>query len=138
MHEKMKLEEQVVSLKQAQTMKQLGFPQQSAFYWYYLEAEHPTKPGERVSSKPKLVDKHYRDEAVNGAYEREDAFLSAYTVPELGEMLVETRDVIESISIFDPHVKQVGKLIAAIHKLEEHEATNRARLLIYLRKNKLI
>jgi hypothetical protein len=133
----MKLEQQVISLKQAQTMKQLGFPQKSAFYWYYLEAEHPAKPGERVHSKPKLVDKHYRDEAVNGAYERDDAFLSAYTVPELSEMIVEVRDVIDSISIFDPHAERLETLLAAIHKLE-HEATSRARLLIYLKENKLI
>ena len=54
--------------------------------WYYLEADHPTRP-ERVGSTPKLVDRTYRDAAVHGEYEWDYAFISAFTTDELGDVV---------------------------------------------------
>ncbi len=77
----------VTNLALSKELKHLGVKQDSQFYWYYLEADHPTRPG-TVSSTPKLVDRKYRDAAVHGNYEWGYAFTSAFTVAELGDVLV--------------------------------------------------
>ena len=84
----MKQEERVTNLALSKELKHLGVKRDSQFYWYYLEADHPIRPG-TVSSTPKLVDKTYRDAAVHGEYEWDYAFIAAFTADELGDVLVD-------------------------------------------------
>lgn len=68
----MKLEQQVVSLELAKKMKELGFEQESLFYWQ-LEAS------DYASEKEQIVPKEYLNKIFTP--------YSAYTVAELGEIL---------------------------------------------------
>ncbi len=78
-------EGEVISLAVAKKLNALGVQQESSYYWYVLEAAG-------YSSTPKLVDKQYRDAAVNGAYEWDYAFIPAYTMTELEELLLSLLD----------------------------------------------
>ena len=66
----MKLENQVVSLELAKKLKELGFKQDSLYYWAEDENFIVTK-----------------DKIENSQDWRDNYFIPAYTVPELGEML---------------------------------------------------
>jgi len=70
----MKLENQVVSLELAQKMKELGFEQDSLFYW----KEQMTGSDVAIIQAENPADDDYKN------------FYSAYTVAELGEMLPST------------------------------------------------
>lgn len=120
---KQKLENQVVSLELAKRMKQLGFKQESLFYWY-------TNTGEVV----------YFDEP--GAAETrqnpnfKDVILPAYSVAELGGMLRRALKKSSGLMIMGPrgYCKRTCQNI----KNFKDEAENRAKLLIYLAETDLI
>ena len=136
----MKLEQQCVSLELAKKMKELGFEQESLFWW--------TK--NRAGLKPyveyeKFIDKR----TVHHKY----LDCSAYTVAELGEMLpysIRSNLGIEEELFFTVH-RCVGgrgwnltyenaydKTFERMPVWADTEADARAKMLIYLKENNLI
>lgn len=126
----MKLEDQVVSLELAKKMRELGFEQDSYWFWQgYLHSEN------RVELAPK--DKLYKYYDI----------CSAYTVAELGEMLPAgfisrkrigaTKDTLWSCYDDKPvnyHKIELAKQIDYT-VLADTEAHARAKMLIYLKEN---
>jgi hypothetical protein len=129
----MKLEEQIVSLELAEKLKELGVKQDSLFYWSLNE---------------------HRNVGWNVFYEFEsfgpdewfardlEKHISAFTVAELGLLLKDF-----SVSASTWRDNKSGKwdvlvdheiLIGSVDLASETEADTRAKMLIYLLKNKLI
>ena len=118
----MKLENQVVSLELAKKMKELGFEQESLFYWII----HRYEP----------IDLYYFENGINIPFDDEvSEKYSAYTVAELGEMLPincaswRSDKTLYSCQRFD-FGGCCGQEITA-----DTEADCRARLLIWLKEN---
>lgn len=123
----MKLQDQIVSLELAREMKELGFPQESLFWWI----------------SPRQTES-YIDYASYGTRFKKEISCSAYTVAELGNMIPER---IENFKAF-----QMGKYndnwvikyegieseLNVIRFQEKTEADLRAKLVIDLKKEKLI
>lgn len=118
----MKLEQQVCSLELAKKLKELGFEQDSLWYWTFI-----TPMGATRSFAIKEDSNWYlkRDRRFH------DSYVSAYTVAELGEMLSETT---YGFPLYDQGNKKwfscLGKTIT--------EADARAKMLIYLKENNLL
>ncbi len=125
----MKLEQQVVSLELAQKMKELGFKQESLFYWFNNKTYfHP----------------YLDSDEIGGA-------ISAYTVAELGEMLpsyikVDGHEGWVDYGIISANIFSKSKTwscryeclpITALQKADT-EADARAKTLIYLVENGLL
>jgi hypothetical protein len=115
----MKLEDQVCSLELAKRLKELGVKQDSHFYWW----EHKPGTGWHLTENMSI----YADENV-----------SAFTVAELGEMVLETVSSgktwgggYRALFISDAH--------KTIHQEDaQTEADARVKMLIHLLENKLI
>lgn len=143
----MPLEKQVCSLELSKRLKELGFKQESLFYWYQIDENHAlykvhvkTKSKEGLKAL-KLGDLVYgRD-----PYEKmcgEFIHYSAFTVAELGEMLpssvkdyywkYEKNWYENCIQYQDDNFH----IIAEIN--DKNEANARAKMLIYLLKNGLL
>ncbi len=130
----MKLEHQVVSLQPSQRLKELGFKQESLFYW---------KRGLEVgASNTDELNLHYG--RFFNPIEIKYA-ISAYTVAELGEMLPEgfwsskhqTRfECGKNIVEYDNYIR--GNKPTCDMEYADTEADARAKMLIYLVENKLI
>lgn len=158
----MKSEDQVISLELAKKMKELGFEQESYFYWQgYL---YSGKYVELVDGGPEVIEDDYD-------------YISAYTVAELGEMLPEgivikrqyfrlmcdvdnnKRHYINYIpyvsgntpgnnadmSVFEEHEKTIHNIWTDNFGIEglhiggsKSEANARAKCLIYLAENNLL
>jgi hypothetical protein len=117
----MKLQNQVVSLELAKKLKELGFPQDSLFYWT------KSLDGKNVLKEWRIIT---GDEEIN-AYGS-----SAYTVAELGEMLP---GLWMPVKDEENGRKPWLRVDREINKTwEETEADARAKTLIYLKENKLI
>ena len=131
----MKIENQVVSLELAKKMKELGFEQESAFYW-----RNAGQVGWQLENEVWMRNK------------KETAF-SAYTVAELGEMLPRYFEENKStgglmFSIEGNGEAGVGYMASGYEGLYslnnpdwiygENEADARAKMLIFLRTNNLI
>lgn len=131
----MRIEDQVVSLELAKKMKELGFRQESLFYWNRLN-------GIRDDS---IIDVSLNK--IRGDYG--DVIASAYTVAELGTMLPhfftgeDGKNAILKIykgsktwgiyySGLEDHIIKVEMVVALT------EADARAKTLIYLKENNLI
>jgi len=129
----MKLSKQVVSLKLAKKLKELGVKQES-LYWYVMNED-----GKRLESEP-----HYA---------RLENDISAFTVAELGEMLpshIKIKERLCTIAYYSN--EQYSKNYVEYESWEEDiekrktentteaktEANARAKCLIYLLENKLI
>lgn len=114
----MKLENQVVSLELAKKLKELGVKQDSLLCW--------SKINEMV---------WLSDDFKNSRYYSLEAFISAFTVAELGEIL--KRNGCKSFQSFD-----VDGMWCCWHRstnfIADTEADARAKMLIYLLENKLI
>ena len=124
----MKLENQVVSLELSKKLKDLGFEQESLFYWDYRN-----KVGEEL--KDTIIDKKQ--------IENYDCAYSAYTVAELGEMLP------HEISDKDLEVCKIGEglwstgypvafPIALNYEKDKTMANSMAKMLIYLKENNIL
>lgn len=120
----MKLEEQVTNLELAKKLKELGVKQDSLFYWVKL--------GKRITGND---NNEWSIDYKESEYLWQ-AFISAFTVAELGEMLP---------GIYHPYkennnkwhwVREKEQLNKVGHELTEADA--RAAMLIYLLENKLI
>ena len=112
----MKLEKQVVSLELAKKLKELGVKQDSHFSWFEMntgkfELYHSGLP----TSKSKF---------------------SAFTVAELGEMLLIQFTILKGVQISDPRGRY-SRLVKRLYIFED-EANARAKMLIYLLENDLI
>lgn len=122
------LEHQVISLELAKQLKELGVPQDSLFWWKYIEVN--LRPEwTLVSEKPKDYGEEY--------------LFSAFTVAELGSLIAEKTKSYRWITTFHPRgnreVVRISDSYAARWKGEgETEADARAKMLIYLLKNGLI
>jgi hypothetical protein len=124
------LEQQVCSLALAKLLKELGVRQESYFVWIpvvkyssplELNAEMKTEQGWTVDHKvpPPHVERY-----------------TAFTVTELGFLLYQAFQRLPGTMITDPrgYFRRTWQKITGF----EDEANNRAKLLIYLVKNKII
>lgn len=149
----MKLDNQVCSLELAKKLKELGFKQESLFWW--VDGLIKVINGRNRTIEPHILSSDKKDELE----EREPivkGYYSAYTSSELGEMLpnklnIKARatdyecDYTLSISKIDEKSKgweisycgggDSGCLIVVFSSTE---ADARAKTLIYLKENKLI
>lgn len=117
----MKLEDQVCSLELSKQLKELGFEQESLFWWV-AGIVYPTK----------RLDWHLEDDKEYAMkWEKQ---CSAYTVAELGEIYPDRYLVIKKGSRFQ--AREAGKIIPIASA--KTEANARAKMLIYLKENKLI
>jgi len=143
----MKLEDQVVSLELAKKLKELGFKQESYFSWWSY-----VNDGDEFEQIKLLTDEQYENsDSVKYALGNES--FSAYTVAELGEVLLRAKIVIRTY-ITDWDKKSIKELYVNIDMGREEdkkrfkgyqtmfsgktEADARAKMLIYLKENKLI
>ena len=126
----MKLENQVVSLKYAKRLKELGFKQKSYWHWY---------DGKGFENEPTLVHP-------SNPYKK---VASAFSVAELGEMLPRRFEKgKQSYYLLDVQIRPQGIYVyySFLHaSLEDRitvedktEANARAKMLIYLKENKII
>lgn len=127
------LENQVVSLELAKKLKELGFKQESLFWWQKFS----------LSNKPKVF--LGQCETLNGLKEYS---ISAYTVAELGEMLprsisdkgrcyfLRSKPEFENNGWACQYTTSTG---LTLHFEEAPiEADARAKMLIYLKENNLL
>lgn len=136
----MKLEDQVVSLELAKKLKELGFKQESICYWSLYDINEPNDP-RVVYDNFRVINMDPRKDITE-----ELRIGSAYTVAELGEILPHMIfmddptdfDGIETY-YYDNRwfVKyEFSKKVFTVN--DKKEADARAKMLIYLKKNKLI
>ena len=113
----MKLENQVTSLEISQKLKSLGVKQKSAFFW--------GKENWKGDKVPYKLNYGY----TNGSHDT----LSAFTVAELGEILISKRIDIETYKRDEWNIRlnKKGEFIIA-----NTEADARGKMLIYLLENK--
>ena len=112
----MNLEDQVCSLELAQKLKELGFKQESLFYWV------------KLSEKKSKLKKREWGLANEGEFLKKCDYISAYTVAELGIWLKWIPMMIFGLP------DDLKNLIQDF----DTEANFRARCLIYSKNNKLI
>ena len=134
----MKLENQVVSLELAKKLKELGVEQDSLFYWCY----EYRLDGKKYSDKRADLTYNKYNELTNTISYSKKEHISAYTVAELGEMLplgyyttrlfTDDNKKEEWIAILLPNSEYKGTGFRA-----DTEADARAKMLIYLKENKL-
>lgn len=122
----MTIENQVVSLELAQKMKELGFEQESLFYWYL----------DKRGLEPYVIGPRHD-------YFNKTDYVSAYTVAELGKEIrkIEWKNLkIEWKNLKMKYTEEWDRLIWKLKFFEhsESEANNRAAILIYLKENNLI
>ena len=126
----MKLEKQVVNLELAKKLKELGFKQESLFYWsdggelkteeeYYNFMDYAESVGKPAGTE---IQKHY----------------PAYTVAELGEMLTDIQFTRKTHKNVKEKWVCYDDVFYNIKQLANTEADARAKMLIYLKENKLI
>ena len=120
----MTLENQVVSLELAKKLKELGFAQDSLFYWWVNTFG---------LNKEEAVIENHKPNNPQGGW----TYFSAYTVAELGEFDLKNYPL--------PILNQEKKWIIPINGFDKFlgiafntEADARASLLIYLKANNLI
>ena len=129
----MKLEQQVVSLELAKKMKELGFEQESLFYWH--KSWNPTK---KCENEPCII--------FSPGVKSDELNIPAYTVAELGEMLpllcksylTEMTGQRWEVNIDIRRVKKSTYFDDPIIFYGKYEIDARAKMLIYLKENKLI
>jgi len=123
----MKLEQQVVSLELAKELKELGYPQESLFYWSVPLIEKAVTKEQEELKKCK-TELYYRGNDWGEYFES----VSAPTVAELGEVLKGKY----------PMCIKGETIVAGKWRIDSFEADTeadaRAKMLIYLLKNKLI
>ena len=125
----MKLQEQCVSLDLAKKMKELGFEQESMFKWHDCSDCYDCNEEDHTNHWEISLTK---DIMVKG--------ISAYTVAELGEMLPWDITIHRDINLGWHIVFQADGLTEKdmIFSEDISEADARAKMLCYLKENKLI
>ncbi len=125
----MELSKQVTSKELSERMKELGFPQESLYHWAMFHPSSTVLPGPSWQL--------YRPEEFISCEDNEYIAFSAFTVSELGEMI---RNVVWPNTPEWQTIEWRG-LICEVNNpffSKENEANARARVLIYLREQKLI
>ena len=137
---KMNLEQQVCSLELAKKLKELGVKQESIFWWD-LDGETVTHSQE-FDEMPYITGVDPRDRRRRVFVKNANRFISAFTVAELGEMLLEKYGTVRMFGKFRGfHVRdgsEDGEFIADTGTDANTEADARAKMLIYLLENKVI
>ena len=133
----MKLENQVCSLELAKKLKELGVKQDSLWFWYIPSVDGNDKDLV-LDSKGRVLS---RDGNFAEVHERIAGFeiiekFSAFTVAELGEMLLIQFTILKGVQISDPRGRY-SRLVKRLYIFED-EANARAKMLIYLLENDLI
>ena len=150
----MKLKDQVASLESSKRLKELDVKQESLFWWKFCTQKEPRSKWVDADKdgawKPELLT--YAPEEGQS----KDAYLhtkwwraSAFTVAELGEMLpFRLRRTDDDYWLWQTKLKHGGTEIRysdAFHQKipfnqiqDDNEAEARAKMLIYLKENKLI
>ena len=123
----MTLDKQVVSLELAKKMKELGFHQESLFWWV-RQGEHFAMSDKQEAGIAKITNEK---PPYDFPYE---SLGSAYTVAELGEMLPDATSLTRRA--VDGSWRYPG--ITGESKYADTEANARAKMLIYLAENNLI
>lgn len=132
----MKLEDQVVSLELAKKLKELGFKQESLFWWVTntIGGDVLLTEGDTFVAESAIGTKKVRETftfSTEGI--KEKFYISAYTVAELGEMLPRFQNL--------PYQGNGCWVFADTNEIiiaEITEADARAKMLIYLAENKLL
>ncbi len=122
----MKLENQVCSLTLAQRLKELGVKQESLFYWAKWESKPTSKKWGVVSKLRHSYDGR-----------EPEHYVSAFTVAELGEMLLNHRNIRHRFVNAGEGKRWVTSNDERNY-FADTEADARARMLIYLLENNLI
>jgi hypothetical protein len=119
----MKLEQQVTSLEISKRLKELGVKQESLFDWVDIDDNEYLLMGRKQ--------KEFDEMDTGGKYE----CISAFTVAELGEMLLEGIDYYKMNGKYHSWYEtgDNGQMF-----IENTEANARGKMLIYLLENKLI
>jgi hypothetical protein len=127
----MKLEDQVVSLELAKKLRELGFEQESLFYWHFDE----------------IVRREFMPTDQNLKVSTDGHNFSAYTVAELGGMLPQNFSyegkqcnwisylAMNGWNVQYESIDDDGLLFEVV---ANKEADARAKMLIYLKENKFI
>ena len=106
----MEIEKQVVSLELARKMKDLGFEQESLFYWFpFGGGVHEWQLTERLFSKEDLKGWKF--------YEKNDkdfVFYSAYTVAELLKIIYDMTGMLPCIHDRDLKPEKIADYLAEI------------------------
>ena len=124
----MKLENQVCSLELAKKLKELGFSQESVWYYSWHKTDNPPMP--QLDTDFKNVPNEFFDRA-------NFVKVAAFTCAELGEMLQDYSGNVE----YDGKFKKWRIIYFESSYTTEiigSEADARAKLLIYLLENKLL
>lgn len=124
----MKLENQLVSLKLAKELKKAGFPQDTYFVWNY------NPPLIHLWQKMKVKEGIYDGDYVLQGEIITGKFYAAPTVAELGELLKN----IAELPLHHGENKWVVNLIGYQRWGIETEADARAKMWLYLKKEKLL
>lgn len=124
----MTLEQQVCSLELSKELKELGYPQESLYYWSVPLIEKAVTKEQEEGLKKCKTELYYRGNDWGEYFES----VSAPTVAELGEVLKEKY----------PMCVEGETIVSGKWKIDSFEADTeadaRAKALIYLLKNKLI
>jgi len=129
--DKMRLEDQVCSLELSQELKELGVKQESLWYWVSFHNNSSTVPYEVLNQ---LVYVDDVEEFIERSYLEILGKCSAFTVAELGEMLP-TYLKYQKWE-FSYRIEYDVKNGCGVQ--EKNEANARAKMLIWLIKNKKI
>lgn len=137
----MKLEQQIVSLELAKRMMELGFKQESYFWWVQW-IDHTKTIESDLSLEQRKSIKGFRDFVKLG---------SAYTVAELGEMLPSqlTTNLVEGHNLHQLILEKQATRWHAVYicvdcmgkmggQIDESLPNAMARMLIYLKENGLL
>ena len=124
----MKLENQCVSLELAKKLEELGFEQESYFYWckckyhgqYYFEIKTKKECGNKLVKK-RILPK---------------SKCSAFTLAEIGEFFIKGTWL---NTFFHSSEVQISRGRQGVNfKSDKNETNARAKMLIYLKENNLI
>jgi hypothetical protein len=138
----MELQNQVTSLELSKMLKELGFPQDSLFYWVVNAQTAFREPRVLLNG---VIKEWNQKQAKAFQYE---ILCSAYTVAELGELLP-SKLYIKKRTLYNENYKHKSGMFFAgyqnekdekdyIGEIDFTECDARAKLLIHLKENNLL